>query len=116
MVVYCVDGRDFHEKLLNGDAEGLDHSWQYRLGLMSTTKHKMLSRSMSYTSALVEALADKLLQREEKLETLTDFHPNTDQVESLVGQTIQPASVTSVCLPACLSIYVCLNYVVLGLG
>jgi hypothetical protein len=38
---------------------------------------------MSYTSALVEALADKLLQREDKLKKLTNLQPNIDLVEAL---------------------------------
>jgi hypothetical protein len=90
-VICCVGGRDFHERLVNEEAEGLDQTWHYRLGLMSTTKHKMLSRSMSYTSALVEALADKLLQREDKLKKLTNLQPNIDLVEALVRFLKHPA-------------------------
>ena len=75
---------------MNGDAAdvaelvNVSDTWKYRDGLISRIKHKMLSKSMSYTSALVEASADRLLQREDELGKFAVDKNNFSQLDPLV--------------------------------
>ncbi|XP_062516077.1 myosin-2 heavy chain-like isoform X2 [Corticium candelabrum] len=83
---------DFQDRLMNGDAAdvaelvNVSDTWKYRDGLISRIKHKMLSKSMSYTSALVEASADRLLQREDELGKFAVDKNNFSQLDPLSSE------------------------------